>query len=426
MSFSPKTINYSSIPLELRSTFRHLYFDIGWLGVLSGSAVNFLNVYATRLGASAYQIGLVGAAAAFISLIFALPAGRWIDHSRNKQLVFWASVIYRIGFLFYIPLPLLFNAQGQIWVLIVISLLMGIPLVGLSVGFSALFAEAVPFELRAHVAGTRNIVLSVMFMITSLVSGFLLDHVIFPLNYQIVFLIGFLGAMMSSYHLFFIRPIDAITSNSTNLNSTNQLQGLIDQSDKIFQKAWKKVIRLDILTTKFRTILFVMMIFHIAQYLALPVFPLFFVRYLKLSDQNLGIGTALFYLAVLIGSTQLSRLVNNLGHKDVTGWGVIGMAIYPGLLAFSDQVWQFYIISILGGLAWALAGGASTNYVIERCPENDRPAHLAWYNIILNTGILIWSILGPVIAENFSLPTALILFSLARGLAGYEILKWGE
>ena len=111
---------------------------------------------------------------------------------------------------------------------------------------------------------------------------------------------------------------------------------------------------------------------------------------------------------------------------DVTGWGVIGMAIYPGLLAFSDQVWQFYIISILGGLAWALAGGASTNYVIERCPENDRPAHLAWYNIILNTGILIGSILGPVIAENFSLPTALILFSLARGLADYEILKWGE
>ena len=298
---------------------------------------------------------------------------------------------------------------------------MGIPLVGLSVSFSALFAEAVPTEWRAHVAGIRNIVLSVMFMISSLGSGYLLDHVIFPLNYQIIFFIVAVGAALSSYHLYFIKPLQ-----STNKTPATIMAMQLNVGGEKETKDWLKVIRIDIVTSKYRSVLLVMMIFHIAQYLALPVFPLYFVHVLKLTDLNLGIGTALFYLTVLAGSTQLNRLVKALGHKNVTGFGVIGMALYPGLLAFSSNVWHYYFVSIIGGLAWALVGGASTNYIIEHCPENDRPSHLAWYNMILNASILIGSLLGPFIAENISLSSALVIFGLARGLAGVVILKWGE
>ncbi|HNO94884.1 MAG TPA: hypothetical protein PKJ84_11980, partial [Anaerolineales bacterium] len=56
----------SDIPEKYRSNFLHLYFDIAWFGVLSGTAVNFLNVYATRLGASASQVGLLTAASAVV------------------------------------------------------------------------------------------------------------------------------------------------------------------------------------------------------------------------------------------------------------------------------------------------------------------------------------------------------------------------
>ena len=395
----------------------HMYFDIGWFGVLSGSTVNFLNVYATRLGATAFQIGLIGAVPAIASLLFAIPAGRWLEAHAMGRAVFWTSVFYRIGFLCFIPLPWLFGAQGQIWSLIMLNLLMGIPLVALSVGFSALFAESVPKEWRAYVAGMRNIVLSVMFMITSLVSGYLLNHIAFPHNYQVIFLIGFIGAAMSSYHLYFIRPIQE-EQTPTTVSSP-------DLTTKNPRATWQTAIRSDVWSKPYRSTLLVMMAFHIAQYLALPVFPLFFVRYLKLTDQNLGIGTALFYLAVLLCSTQLNRLVRAIGHKNVTGWGVIALAFYPGLLAISSQVWHYYAISILGGLAWSLVGGAYANYVLEKCPENDRPAHLAWYNIILNASILIGSLLGPAIAENITLPLALAVFGLARLLAGFAILKWG-
>jgi MFS family permease len=168
-----------------------------------------------------------------------------------------------------------------------------------------------------------------------------------------------------------------------------------------------------------------MLAFHITQYLALPVFPLYFVRQLKLSDENLGLGTALFFLTVLLGSTQLNRLVSRYGHKNVTGWGVVCMALYPGLLAVSSRVWHYYGISVLGGLAWAFVGGASANYVIEKCPQNDRPSHLAWYNIILNISVLTGSLLGPVISESINLSVALVLFGFLRILAGFAIIYWG-
>ena len=134
----------SDIPEKYRSNFIHLYLDIAWFGVLSGTAVNFLNIYATRLGASGFQIGMLTAASAIVNLFLAIPAGHWISKRPTGAAVFWSSVLFRIGYLLWIPLPWFLNEQGQIWALIILTFLMAIPLTPLGVGFNALFAEAVP------------------------------------------------------------------------------------------------------------------------------------------------------------------------------------------------------------------------------------------------------------------------------------------
>src|ERR1051326_8379847 len=89
----------SAIPQEYHSNFLHLYFDIAWFGVLSGSTVNFLSVYATRIGATSFQIGLIGATAAVVSLVLAIPSGRWLENRNLRKSIFWTSVAYRIGYL---------------------------------------------------------------------------------------------------------------------------------------------------------------------------------------------------------------------------------------------------------------------------------------------------------------------------------------
>jgi len=414
-----RILQQTAIPHQYRSNFSHLYFDIAWFGVLSGSTVNFLTVYATHIGATGYQIGLIGAMAAVVSLFLAIPAGIWLQKRNIGHAIFWTSIFYRIGFLSFALLPWLFAPSGQITFMIVITFFMAIPLTPLGVGFNALFAEAVPSEYRAHVAGIRNVMFAVTYMFTSLLSGYILDKVTFPIGYQIVFGIGFIGAMLSSYHLYQIRHVgDENTSPLPQPNPASTSQ--TDSPRNIFA-----VLRLDILQTPFLTILLSLFVFHLAQNMPTPIFPIYNVRELHLNDNQIGIGTALFYLTVLIGSTRLRRFVHRLGNKRVTGLGTMGMAIYPTILAFSTQVWHYYSVSLIGGFFTALATGSYANYMLEHIPPDDRPTHLAWYNVVLNIAILTSSLAGPAIADQIGLFNALILFAILRFLAGVIVLKWG-
>ncbi len=401
----------ADVPPQYRSNFSHFYWDIGWFGIVSGSAVNFLSIYAARLGANGFQIGLLGSMGAVISLLIALPTAHWLERREVSRVVFWTSVAYRLFYFLWIPLPWLFGAQGQIWALILLAFLMGIPAVPLGVGFNALFAGAVPEDWRAHVAGIRNVVFSVTFMGSSLGSGYLLDHLPFPAGYQVLFGIGALAALMSSYHLYFIRPLE-----------TAQPATGPAPAD---QGSLRQALRLDIWKSPFGRVLLVLLGFHLAQYLAIPLFPLYTVNVLRLADSQIGLGTALFYLTVLLGSTQLARLARRYGHHKLTGWGVMGMSLYPTILALSHSVAPYYVLQTIGGVIWSVVGGAQPNYLLERVPADDRPAHLAWYSIVVNACVLGGSLAGSAIGGWIGLSAALLTFGLLRLLAGAAILKWG-
>jgi MFS family permease len=412
--------NNPAVPNEYRQNFIHLYADIAWFGILSGSAINFMNVYAARLGASAIQIGLLGAMPAVVSLFLSIPTGNWLQNQPVGKAVFWTALLSRFGYFLWIPLPWLFGNQGQIWALTVITLAMGIPMCGLSVGFNALFAAAVPPEWRASVMGTRNVLQSITFIISSIGTGYILNHLPFPVGYQVVFGIGFLAAAMSTYNLFFIRPHTQPVPGAI----LNQ-EALPNHQTRMSPINWRTALRLDIWRTSFRKILLVFLGFHLAQYLALPLFTVYTVNVMHLTDTNLGIGTALFYVTVLLGSTQLSRLEHKLGHHKLTGWGVIGMSIYPLAMGLSHTAFQYYLLSVTGGFAWALVAGAYANYLLEQIPVDDRPSHLAWYNIVLNAAVLIGSLAGPLLAGVIGISVALIVFGVLRLMAGAAILKWG-
>ena len=409
------------VPEKFRNNFFHLFLDIAWFGVLNGSAINFLNVYVTRLGATPLQVGLLSATSAVVNLLFAIPAAHWLEKHSIGKAVFWTSIFYRIGFLLWVPLPWLFDAPTQTWALIGLALLMGIPLTALGVGFNVMFATAVPVQYRAYVAGTRNVLLSITFMLTSLGCGILLDRIAYPLNYQIVFLIGAIGGGMSSLHLYKVRPINEETESEA--PPAPQLESSNGPGQPA--KSRSSSLRTDIWKTPFKITLILFLGFHLAQYLAVPLFPVYNVRNLQLTDKNIGIGTALFYLTVLLASTQLARIVKHSGHKNVTGLGVAGLSIYPIALAFSTVVWQYYLVSAVGGLIWALVAGASANYLLEKIPITDRPSHLAWYTIILNIAVLTGSLTGPLFADVIGIVSALVLAGILRLLAGLAILKWG-
>jgi MFS family permease len=128
---------------------------------------------------------------------------------------------------------------------------------------------------------------------------------------------------------------------------------------------------------------------------------------------------------VLLGSTQIRKLVQRFGNQRVTGWSLAGLALYPFFLSISRNALHFYGVSLLGGLAFAFISGSYANYMLEHIPAHDRPSYLAWYTVILNGAILIGSLAGAAIAEAMGLANALVLFGVLRLLAAVFVLKWG-
>jgi MFS family permease len=425
------------VPDQYRHVFWHLYWDVAWFGIISGTSLSFLTVYAARLGADAFQIGLLNAGPAVIGLLFTLPAGRWLQDRPVGGAVFWAAVLTRANYWLWALLPVLLGAQAQIWTLILMVLLVTIPATVLAVGFNALYASAVPPEWRGHVVGIRNALLSVVFVASSLVAGYVLDRLPFTLGYQIIFLLGAIGATMSTYHLWHLRHITGET-----VPGPPQIRGVIGD----FARAGEmrslglnarasvalrsftrgvQSLRIEVLRGHYGLVVLSLFLFHLALFLSTPIFPLYWVNELAFSDGVISVGTALFHTAVLFGSLRVSQLVNQWGNHRLLVLGALVTSLYPLLIAFTHGLPLFLLASVIGGGSWALVGGSVGNYLLEKVPNTDRPAHLAWYNLALNAAVLLGSLGGSWLAGSLSLSTALIICFVARALAALVAWKIG-
>jgi len=413
------------IPATHRANFMHLYFDIAWFGVLAGSAQAFAAVYATRQGADAFQLGMLSAGPAIVGILFAIPASHWVERQHANRATVLSAHLNRIGYLLWALLPNLFMPQGQIWALIGLTLLMAFPGTALSVSFNALFADAVPLEWRSYVAGVRNAVFAITYMISSLLCGFLLDTLSFPTGYQVVFALGFLGSLLSTIHLGFVHPTKPKPTPANTMTG-----GFLTHSARPARVQRRRLhlstrLQSDVLAGDFAKVLALLFAFHLTQYIAIPIYPLYTVGVLQLTDQELSIGMALFYIAFFIGAIQLDRLTQKSSNCRVTAVGALLMSSYPFLLSMSQGLGLYLVTSTIGGFAWSLAGGALNNYLLEYVPTEKRAAGLAWYNLALNTAILLGSLLGSLSTDIFGLTTALILFAISRFLSAVIILRWG-
>ncbi|PKO12376.1 MAG: hypothetical protein CVU39_24420 [Chloroflexi bacterium HGW-Chloroflexi-10] len=417
---------HSGVPEELSSNFRHLYWDIAWWGLLNGSSLAFLTIYAARLGANTNQIGLVNAMPAVITLALALPAGAWLEKRRIDKTVFWTAISQRIFYLFMVILPWFFSDKMQIWILIAFTLIMSIPGSIIATGFNVLFATAVPSRYRAMVAGRRNAVFAVITVITSLVCGRILTWMPFPGGYQVVFAIGFIGALMSAIHLRLVHPVldETDVLNIPVVSSSNPEEQQSPKRGRLLNNLRSRL-HTEALQGEFARALLLLTFFHFIHYLSIPLFPVFSVKTLNLSDQTISLGTALFYVTMFIGSTQMVTFSARLGNKKLTGIGICLLGLYPGLLSFANGPLLFYLASLFGGFAWSLVNVGMINYLLEKVPSNQRASYLAWFTLSTNAAILAGTMLGPVIGNWTGLATALLIFGILRAVAGLSVLRWG-
>jgi hypothetical protein len=399
----------------LHDNLRHLYGDVAWFGVLAGTAMAFLSVYAARLGADAVHVALLTAGPAALNLIFSLQYGRWLEGRPLARITFRSSVAHRVIYILFVILPWVLPPRLQVWGFVVLVVLGAIPGTLLAIAFNATYGDIVPPESRAHVTGRRNALLAIVLTSSVLASGEILDRIAFPLNFQLVFALGALGAVMSSYHLYHLRlvaktadgvdrpprPIGSLVRPGTfRLPDATRLSiGL----RFLARSREKPVVRLDLLRGPFGGVLLSFLVFYSIQNLPIPLFPVYWVQGLGLTDAAISIGQAGFNAAMFFGSMVAGPLRQQIGRRKLVLASAALYGAYPLFNGLARDEWLFWAGSIAGGVLWGLLNVGLIDYLFDNVPDNDRPAHMALHNLTLNAGILAGSLIGPVAAASIGL-----------------------
>jgi len=419
--------------------FYHLYADIAGYGILAGSTLAFIAIYAARLGAASWQVGFFTAGPALVNLLITLPMGRWIARRPLAALVYRSSLLHRLFYPLLIPVALFLpNPSGQIWLLLAVVLISSIPGVPLSIGFNALFAEIVPDNWRGTVAGRRNALLALTMLISTLLSGQILRVFDPATGYALVFGLGALGAAYSSFHLARLRlqnqqaPApetayqllgDAARAGRPVLTPDAPLQRTFALRSLLHVPKLRLGSVLAPLRTSFGPFLLALFFFHFAQFLPGPLFSLFWVKEARIDDAAISLINAVHFTVMLLASLPLGRLTRRFGNRRLTALGSLSLAAYPFFTAISTDLTLLLVAAIVGGAVWAILGGAISNRLLERIPEGDRPRHLALYNLALNAAVLGGSMTGPALADVVGLRTALLAGAGLRMLAGLVLWR---
>ncbi len=395
---------------SIRANLIHYYWDIGWWGLYAGTLMPFLSVYAVRSGATNEQLGLLTAAPAAISLLLSLPVGRWSQRFSPKRATV-ASVFAQRGLMVLYPLlPWILPPEAQVVGILAITAVIALPNTVTAISFNQLLMDAIPPEYRGLLIGNRIAIFSIMTFFVTLLAGYILETVTGAGGYQIIFAIGFVGAIMTGYHLSRVNPLQAPAPS---------------EARRATGRAERMLPSLDGEGRRFIKIMLLVFVLNASNALIVPLMPPFAVKTLLLSDQWIGIGAAINTFFVFLISLGVARLTRRMGNRRATVLGVAALALAAVVLVFTRDAALYLAAMVVSGAAAGILNTAQFNYVLDNIPPATRAAWFAVLSMSGHAAVLIGSLGGPALAGVVSFPVILGIVAGLRLLVGGAILKWG-
>lgn len=391
---------------ETERNIWYLYVEVFWAALL-GASGSFNAAFAVRLGASNQMIGWLSSIPALIAVFMLIPAARFLESKVQRAPWIWGSLfIARLGYLLVALLPWLvhaYQAQALVWLLIAIS----VPSTFFSAGFNPLLADVVPERDRARVFAGRNIISSATIAVLTLAAGWWLEgaaHVswaTFPVNYQVMYLVGFAGAAISSICLLWIRVprskvVDRPRPPRTVRFSLAPLRSM-----------WAE-------NRDFARIIINTLFFDLGAWLVGPLYILFFVRELGATDGWIGLHTTLAHVGVIAGFALWRRWIRRLGYSRTLLITVPLGASYAFLVSLFPHLSAILVWGVLINLINPGINLSHFNILLKLCPEERKASYIAFFSSIMNAGAFIAPMIGVALAGWWGIRTVLLIGGTIR------------
>jgi MFS family permease len=399
MSLSPE----ESLQIQRRN-FRYVQIDA--IGVsISNVSAPFLPVFLTRLGASNFQVGLLSSMPGMTGLLLAIFVGGFLQ--TRKNIVPWYSLSRLAVILCYALtgiLTLLIPPEYAILSTLAIWAFATLPQTALAVAFSVLMNEVAGPEGRYALLSRRWAIFGLTGVIGTFVVTRLIDLLIFPVNYSIMFLVLSLGGFFSFYFSRRIRVPDQtpppFTGSASARESLRNYLSLLRGNPRFVRFASKRFV------------------YFSALALSLPIMPLYFVRDVHATDSQIGTITMAMSLVMLAGYYVWPRVSRVRGGRSVLLATTFGMMLYPALVASTTRVeW----IILFAGMAGFFAGGLDLVFfdeLMKTVPPEFSATFVSLAQSMQYFATIVAPLIGTWLAGFVGLSGALWL-SAALRLAGF-------
>lgn len=368
-------------PAQTEANIRYLVLEITLFGVVWGAVVSYLQVYVVRLGASSLLVGAITYGPALVGILWQIPAGRLITRSGGRMAwVIGSGFFYRLVFLLVALVPFAFprtaaEITALVWVLGAFASSIS------NVAFLSMLADAVPADRMTQVVGWRIAGFGLANTITTLLGGQFLRLLPFPLNYQILFLIGFAGALISWLYVRRVHVADPPPVRGP-------------------QPAfWGDISRM-LRHPRFGRFLVAVGVLQLALGMIAPLLPLYWVRSLGASDAQVSVVMTVASGTLVVGSLLMRRLVGRIGRAHALAAGALGYALYPLLTSLTPTAWWLVPWAALSGLFNAAIVVTLFDNLVAVTPAEDRTSYIAVYNVVVNIALFAGPILAGLLAQD--------------------------
>lgn len=392
--------------LRERHNRRVLQNDSLVVGVVN-AATPFLPVLVARLGGSSVDVGLITVVPAVAALVLAVPIGAWLETRRN--LVGWFSGSRLVAWLGYVAIALaiaVVPARLAVPAIIAVWIAIAAPLTVGQVAFNIVMNDAAGAGGRYELLGRRWATMSLTTAAAVAATGWLLDRLTFPANYEVAFLVFGLAGIFAARFENQIRLVRPPGPESTG----RSLRAMLRHPSMVRIAHGQRFVRY----------LVAHVVVSAGIRLVTPVITLFYVRGVHASDAEIGLIVTASSLATFGGFHVWRRIARRRGGRTVLLTSAALTAIYPIALGLSPNPLVAGIVTAFGAAGGAGLSLALFDELMRRVPA-DRAIALTAVDYAASNAIGIAAPLaGALLADQFGLPAALAVGGFI-GLAGTAI-----
>lgn len=412
-------------------------------GISSIMALNlaapFIGIFAVKLGASDFQVGLLSSGPALVSLLSMIPGGRFIDGQPHKRTVVSRFILaHRLFYLFVACIPF-FTQDKRAWLFVFAVAIMNIPASIANIGWQAFISKVIPMDRRAEAFAARNRLMNLAGTLVVLITGRVIDIMGYPRGYQVTFACAFL---FSLGELWVLSHVDEPVADEP---MTKQREAIRTQSGESTGDPAKSdapapgeraagaetrqglagvktAIREVLSHDRFVRYTLASIVFYLCWQTPWPLFTLYQVKVLGANNTWVSLLNLTNTGGTLLGYGFWARKCNQLGNLTTLFLSSLGIFIVPVAYAVSKSLVTVAVFNLLTGAIFSGVNLALFNQLLEVTPEKSKATYIAYYTTAVNGAAIVAPMLGVSLLSLFGFFWAFIACAVFRFAGSFTFL----